>query len=60
MLTLLFPELFKKKEIPSGNLRRLVESFYTLEDPTLALKISSVRRGAEATVALAMSHGEKS
>jgi hypothetical protein len=56
----LFVELFsnKKKEMPSGNLRQLVEAFDTHEDPTLALKRSSVRRGAEATVALAMSHCE--
>jgi hypothetical protein len=58
VLTRLFAELFKKKEIPSSNLRQLVDAFDTLEDPTLALKRSLVRRGAEATVALAMSHGE--
>jgi hypothetical protein len=54
----LFPELFKKKEIPAGNLRWLVDSFDTLEDPILALKRSSMRRDAEVTVALAMLHGE--
>jgi hypothetical protein len=56
----LFVELFskKKKEMPSENLRQLVEAFDTLEDPTIALKRSSIRRGAEAMVALAMSHGE--
>jgi hypothetical protein len=53
----LFAELFKKKEMPSGNLRQLVDAFDILEDSTLALKRSSVRRGVEATVALAMSHG---
>jgi S-adenosylmethionine:diacylglycerol 3-amino-3-carboxypropyl transferase len=59
-LTRLFVELFskKKKEMLSVNLRQLVEAFDTLEDPTLALKRSSVRRGAEAIVALVMSHGE--
>jgi hypothetical protein len=43
----LFVELFskKKKEMPSGNLRQLVEAFDALEDPTLALKRSSIRRG---------------
>jgi hypothetical protein len=52
----LFPK--EKKDMPTGNLRRLVEAFDTLEDPTLQLKLSSVRRGAEGTVALALSHGE--
>jgi hypothetical protein len=42
----------------SRNLREVVEAFDTLKDPTLALKRSSVRRDAEAIVALAMSHGE--
>jgi hypothetical protein len=37
----------------------LVEAFDTLEDPTLPCKCSFIRRGAEATVALAMSHGEE-
>jgi hypothetical protein len=36
----------------------LVEAFDTLEDPTLQLKLSSVKRGAEGTVALALYHGE--
>jgi hypothetical protein len=60
VLTRLFVDLFSKKnkEMPSGNLRQLVEAFDTLDDPTPTLKRSSVRRGAEATVALAMSHGE--
>jgi hypothetical protein len=54
----LFADLFKNKEIPLGNLRWLVDTFDTIKDPTLVLKRSSVRRGAEATVALAMSYGE--
>jgi hypothetical protein len=36
-----------------GNLRNIVEAFDTLEDPVLKLKLSSVRRGVEATNALA-------
>jgi hypothetical protein len=51
-------DTFETYQISSGNLRRLVDAFDTLKDPTLALKRSSVRRDAEATVALAMSHGE--
>jgi hypothetical protein len=34
----------------------LVEAFDTPEDPTLLLKRSLTKRGAEATIALAMSH----
>jgi hypothetical protein len=61
VLTRLFVDLFpkKKKEMPLENLRQPVEAFDTLEDPTLTLKRSSVRRGAEAMMALAMSRGEK-
>jgi hypothetical protein len=56
----LFIELFlkKKKDMLASNLRQLVEAFDTLEDPTLSLKRSSVRRGIEAMIALTMSHGE--
>jgi hypothetical protein len=61
MLPSLFVELFprKKKDMPTTNLRKLVEAFDTLEDPTLQLKRSSMTRGAKAMVALAMSHGEE-
>jgi hypothetical protein len=52
----LFPK--EKKDMPTGNLRRLVEAFDTLEEPTHQLKLSSVRRGSEGTVALALSHGK--
>jgi hypothetical protein len=55
----LFGEFFpkKKKEIPRV-LGKVVEAFDTPRDPTLLLKRSSTKRGAEATIALAMSHGE--
>jgi hypothetical protein len=58
-LTRLFGIFFPKKndELPQ-NSRKLVEAFNTPEDPTLLLKRSSTRRGTEATIALAMSHGE--
>jgi hypothetical protein len=48
----------KKKDIPMVNLRKLVEAFNTLEDLVLQLKLSSVRRGVEGTIALMQSHGE--
>jgi hypothetical protein len=56
----LFVELFpkKKKDMPTGNLRKLVESFDTLEDPTLVMKRSSLKRGAEVTISLTMLHDE--
>jgi hypothetical protein len=41
----LFPGLFPKKmnEIPADNLRRLVESFGTIEDPVRAMKLISIK-----------------
>jgi hypothetical protein len=39
-------------------LGKLVEAFDTPRDPTISLKRSSTRRGAEATIALTMLHGE--
>jgi hypothetical protein len=44
--------------MPIDNLRKLVEAFDTLEDPVFQLKLSSVRRGVEGTIALTQSHGE--
>jgi hypothetical protein len=57
----LFFEFFpkKKNDMPAGNLRKLVEAFDTLEDPTLQLKRSSVKRGTQETIALTLSHGEE-
>jgi hypothetical protein len=52
----LFPK--KKNAMHVGNLRNLDETFDTLEDPVLELKLSSVRRGVEGTIALSQSHGE--
>jgi hypothetical protein len=51
--------LRKKDELPVGNLRKLVEAFDTVEDPILVMKLSSVKRGVEGTIALAQSHGEE-
>jgi hypothetical protein len=52
----LFPK--KKNEIPTDNLRRLVESFDTIEDPVRAMKLISIKRGVEGAIALAQAHGE--
>jgi hypothetical protein len=53
----LFPR--KKDEVPAGNLRKLVKAFDTIEDPVLAMKLTSVKQGVEGTIALAQLHGEK-
>jgi hypothetical protein len=53
----LFPG--KKDELPAGNLRKLVKAFDTIKDPVLAMKLWSVKRGVEGTIALAQSHGEE-
>jgi hypothetical protein len=60
-LTWLFFEFFlKKKGDPQiTNLKRLVDAFDTVEDPTLQLKRLSVKRGAEGTMALLLSHGRQ-
>jgi hypothetical protein len=52
----LFPK--KRKEMPTCNLRKLVEAFDTPEDPRIQVKLSSVKRGVEGTIALVLSHGE--
>jgi hypothetical protein len=56
MFVWLFPR--KKDELPAGNLRKLVESFDTIEDHFLAM-LTWVQRGVEGTIALAQSHGEE-
>jgi hypothetical protein len=42
----------KKEEMPVDNLRKLLESFDTLEDPVLAMKCRSVKQGVEGAIAL--------
>jgi hypothetical protein len=61
VLIRMFVGLFPKKrdEMPAENLRKLVAAFDTIEDPVLAMKLTSVKRGVEGTIALAQSHGEK-
>jgi hypothetical protein len=61
VLTCMFVSLFlrKKDELPTDNLRKLVEAFDTIEDPILAMKLTSVKQGVEGTIAIAQSHGEE-
>jgi hypothetical protein len=51
--------LMKKDEMPADSLQKLVEAFDTIKDPILAMKLTSVKRGVEGTIALAQSHGEE-
>jgi hypothetical protein len=51
--------LNKKEEMPVDNLWKLLEAFDTLEDPMLAMKRRSVKRGVEGAIALAQSQGEE-
>jgi hypothetical protein len=53
----LFPR--KKDEMPAGNLWKLVEACDTIEEPVLVMKLISVKRGIEGTIALTQSHGEE-
>jgi hypothetical protein len=57
MLVGLFPR--KKDEMPTDNLWKLVKAFDTIEDPVLVMKLTSVKRGVEGTIALAQSHGKE-
>jgi hypothetical protein len=61
VLTRLFFEFFPKKkdDMPTMNLKRLVKAFDTIKDPMLQLKRLSMKRGAEGTMALSLSHGEQ-
>jgi hypothetical protein len=45
--------------MPGDNLRKLLEAFKITDDPVLALKCTSVKRGIEGVIALAQSHGEE-
>jgi hypothetical protein len=47
----------KKDELPAGNLRKVVKAFDTIEDPVLAMKLTSVKWVIEGTIALTQSHG---
>jgi hypothetical protein len=61
VLTRLFFEFFlkKKNDVLAENLKRLADSFNTLEDPMLQLKRLSMKREVEGMVALSLSHGEQ-
>jgi hypothetical protein len=61
VLTRLLFEFFPKKkdDVATTNLKRLVDAFDTIKDPTLQLKRLSVKRGAEGMVAVSLSHGEQ-
>jgi hypothetical protein len=51
--------LKKRGEMLIDNLKKLVEAFDNLEDPLLAMKSRSVKRGVEGAIALAQSHSEE-
>jgi hypothetical protein len=45
--------------MPVDNLQKLLETFKSADDPVLALKRTSVKRGVEGAIALAQSHGKE-
>jgi hypothetical protein len=45
--------------MPGDNLKKLVEAFDTVEDPVLALKCTSMKRGVEGAIGVAQSHGKE-
>jgi hypothetical protein len=61
VLTWMFIRLWPKKRasMPADDLKKLAAIFDTVEDPILAMKGRSVKRGVEGAIALALSHGEE-
>jgi hypothetical protein len=61
VLSQMFVGLWPKKraEMPVDDLKKLVEAFFTVEDPVLTMKSRSVKWGVEGAIALAQSHGEE-
>jgi hypothetical protein len=49
----------KRGDMLGDNLKKLIETFDTVEDPVLALKRTSVKRGVEGAIALAQLYGEE-
>jgi hypothetical protein len=45
--------------MPVDDLKKLAETFDTVEDPVLTMKSRSVKWGVEGAIALAQSHGEE-
>jgi hypothetical protein len=61
VLTRMFVELWPKKraDMLADDLKKLAATFDTVEDPILAMKSRSVKRGVKGAIALAQLHGEK-
>jgi hypothetical protein len=61
VLTRMFVGLWLKKraDMPADDLKKLAATFDTIEDPILAMKSRSVKRGVKGAIALAQSHGEE-
>jgi hypothetical protein len=59
VLTRMFVRLWPKKraDMPADDLNKLAATFDTIEDPILAMKGRSVKRGVQGAIALALSHG---
>jgi hypothetical protein len=45
--------------MPGDNLKKLIETFDTIEDHVLALKCTSVKHGVEGAITLAQSYGKE-
>jgi hypothetical protein len=49
----------KRADMPADDLKKLATTFDIIEDPILAMKSRSVKRGVEGAIALAQLHGEE-
>jgi hypothetical protein len=59
VLSRLFVGLWPKRRsaMPKDNLTELAKSFDMVEEPTLHLKVLSIKRGAEGAITLSLAHG---
>jgi hypothetical protein len=57
----MFVRLWPKKRVdmPADDLKKLVATFDTIEDPILAMKSSSMKRGVKGAIVLAQSQGKE-
>jgi hypothetical protein len=61
VLTWIFIGLWPKQraEVPDNDLKKLIKSFDTPDDPILLMKGLSLKRGAKWAIALSYAHGEE-
>jgi hypothetical protein len=59
VLTRIFVGLWPKQKVEVPDLKNLAKAFDTPDDPILAMKGLSLKRGAEGAIAFSYAHGEE-